>query len=499
METLTRTEQARNGLARRIATRLLGALALALVADLLLSLLVPAVGLVQILALRNLFVPPEPTLPDRIAALPTTATIWDGRLYASDTGQGARVYDLRSGAPVGAFPDVVVGSDSQYLYSRAGAATPDGGIAAGPLSARDSSGRVIWSHVAQAFTLARWPIDGASQSPYLSDANSVYLVAPTSPDSVQQTVSALDKTTGVERWRFTTPGAVQLALAQGALAILTYGAQPTLTALSTSDGRALWSQAQGGIAGSLSTDGQLLFLLDYQGIRALSPRTGAQRWSVAYRPALSGPSFLVDGDVTYLLDASDQVIAINSRDGRQRWRTPATPDGREVQVEALIAARDGALYQIVAGPQLSAVDGANGKAIWTTPLPNSGLHTLVGVANGAVYLEGIVGCGNSGGSCAEIFAIKLATGALLWSKTIPQGRARATPVIIPAVALAGQSLYIVGAAQRTKPVTVPGYLSPRQVYGACGDTASVISLSAATGAVAWSHSGVYVACAQGQV
>lgn len=497
METLTRT--GRPGRARKIATRLLGALALALVADLLLSLLVPVVGLVQILALRNLFSPPQSALPDRLVALPTTATVWDGRLYASDTGQGTRVYDLHSGAEVGAFPGVVVGNDSQYLYSSAGAAMPGGAIAAGPLSARESSGRVIWSHAAPTFSLVRWPKDGASQTPYLSDANSVYLIAPTSPGSAQQIVSALDKTTGAERWRFTAASVAHLALTPGALAALTYGAQPTLTALSTSDGRALWSHPQGSVPASLATDGQSLYLLDYQGIRALSPRTGAQRWSVAYRPASSGPPFLVDGDAMYLLDASDQVIAINSRDGAQRWRTPTTADGREIQVEELIAAQGGVLYQIVAGPQLSAVDGVSGKALWTTPLPNSGLHTLIGVANGALYLEAEVGCGTSGSACAEIFAIEQATGKVLWSKTIPQAVAQASPAIMSAVALAGQSLYIVGATQRTQSITAPGYFSPRQVYGACSDTASIVSLSAATGAVAWSHSGASVACTRGQV
>lgn len=499
METLNRTDRTdRTGRGRRIAMRLLGAVLIALVADLLCSLLVPIIGFIQLQTLRNVFFP-QPTLPDHIAALATTAIVWDGRLYASDTAQGTRIYDLRSGAQVGAFPGVVVGSDSNYLYSSAGAAMPGGNVTAGMLSARDTSGQVIWSHQAQAFTLAQAPTDWAIQAPYQSDTTSVYLVTPATPGSPQQVVSALDKTTGVERWRFATSYVARVALAQGVVTVLTYGAQPTLTALAASDGRVLWSQQQGGVATSLSTDGQFFYLLDYQRIHALSPQTGAQRWSAAYRPAIFGAPFLVDGDVTYLLDASDQVIAINSRDGSPRWRTPTTADGGEVQVEGLVAAQHGALYQIVAGPQLSAVDGASGKTLWTTPLSNSGGHRLIGAANGALYIEGITGGGNSGGSCAEIFAVEQATGKLLWSQTIPQGVAQASPAIVPAVALVGQSLYLVGAYQRTKPVNAPSYGGQRQVYGACSDTASVVSLTATTGAVAWSHTGAAVSCKHGRV
>jgi outer membrane protein assembly factor BamB len=498
METLNRREQMRAGRGRHIVARLLGALLIALVADLLFSLLVPIVGFIHLQILRNVFFP-QPTLPDHIAALATTASIWDGRLYASDASQGTRVYDLRSGAQVGAFPGVVVGSDSQYVYSSAGAASPGENFAAGLLSARDSRGEVIWSHQAASFTRAWAPNEGTPRSPYLSDAHNVYLVAPPAPGSAQQVVIALDKTTGAERWRSAATHVGGLALAQGALAVLTYGSPMSLTARSASDGRVLWSQPLDAIAVTFSTDGQSLYLLDYQGVHALSPQTGAQRWSVAYRPVTSGSPFLVDGDMTYLLDASDQVIAIDSRDGSQRWRTPTTADGREIQVEELIAAQGDVLYQMIAGPQLSAVDGASGKPLWTTPLPASGLHTLIGVANGALYLEGVTGCGNTGGSCAETFAVEQATGKLLWSRVVPQGVAQTLPEIIPAVALAGQSLYIVGATQRTRPVNGPGYFSPRQVYGACSDTASVVSLSTVSGAIAWSHSGAEVACKRGQV
>lgn len=498
MDTLNRTERTRAGRGRRIAARLLGALLIALVADLLCSLLVPIVGFIQLQTLRNAFFP-QPTLPDHFVALATTTTVWDGRLYASDAAQGTRVYDLRSGAQVSAFPGVVVGSDSQYVYSSAAAAMRGGNFAGGPLSVRDSRGEAIWNHQAASFTLVRWPNDGASQTPYLSDTTSVYLTAPQTPGSAQQAVIALDKTTGRERWRAVATDVARLALAQGVLAALISGAQPTLTAFAASNGRVLWRQSLGGIAATLSTDGQSLYLLDYQGIRALSPQTAAQRWSVAYDPAIIGAPFLVDGDMTYLLDASDQVIAVNSRDGSQRWRTPTTADGAAIQVEQLVAAQGGVLYQIVAGPQLSAVDGASGKTLWTTPLSNSGLHTLIGAANGALYLEGVTGCGNSGGSCAEIFAVEQATGRLLWSRVVSQAVALTTPAIVPAVALAGQSLYIVGAMQRTRPIYGPGYLGPRQVYGACSDTASVVSLSAATGAVAWSHNGAEVTCTHGQV
>src|SRR5579864_6355969 len=170
METLNRTNRTyQTGRGGRIAVRLLGALLIALVADLLLSLLVPVIGYLQIVALRNVFFP-QPTLPDHIVALATTATLWDGRLYASNAAQGTRVYDLRSGAQVGAFPGIVLGSDSQYLYSSAGGALPGGNIAAGLLSARNGSGHVVWSHQATPFTLARTPNDNsANQSPYQSD------------------------------------------------------------------------------------------------------------------------------------------------------------------------------------------------------------------------------------------------------------------------------------------------------------------------------------------
>lgn len=461
---------------RGIARTVIGVLLTLLIGDLLCSLLVPFVGLLQIVLLKNLFFP-QPALPDAVMPFSSAITVWNGHIYVGGTLSNTGIYDIQSGKLLSTIPDIVVGHDAQFLYTNTGTIAPNRTGFSSTFTARDSDGKAIWSYEEAPFALAA--IQRYESHPqFQADADSVYLMEvhrQTLP--IMSKVVALNRATGAVRWSYTTPYAVQFVIAQGALILLTQQQQPTLTAViafSTRDGRQLWRQTIP--SANLFTDGRSVFLPTANGLRALSARTGAQAWTIAYHPFnfVEAPLLFADS-VVYLLDASNQIIALDTSNGRERWRASGGAGTAEEPLipVSLLAVQNGVLYTREDAPArlLRAVSASSGRTLWTAPLTVSAL-TFLDASGTMLYLTT---CARASLPCTLV-AVDEQTGRLIWSQKESAIGSHSARVL-------GEALYIASRVHRSQ---VSKTMSGRTIYGPrCSDTTIITRRSATTGAVEW--------------
>jgi outer membrane protein assembly factor BamB len=486
MDRMDRPGQAPAGRGGRIAARLLGALLIALVADLLLSLLVPVIGYLQILALRSIVFPPK-VASDDFYAYSASATLWGGRLYTGVSPTATGVYALGSGVRLLTIPEIPVGQDATLLYTSAGARMPGNRIEySSRLIARDSAGNLVWSHDLTPYIIpTSQQLTGAAPQPRIqSDAGSVYVMATKQAFPPAYRLVALDKATGVERWSYDIAADGYFVLAGGALVLLTQQDQPQLIALAPSDGRQLWRRSVSSAA--LATDGQALYLLDTSGLRVLAPQSGGQRWAANFELPSAGAAYLVDGAVVYTHDLGGQVSALRRRDGQQLWRASSFPGEVSQPQNTLIAAQGGVLYLLAQSGHLLAVDGASGNVRWMAALAPSSLPTLLGESSSALAFGVYLWCGRGWPTCPTVIALDQRTGKLIWSHSEPSEQSTTTTAQTTML-FDGQSFYLAALTRRT-PVYPHGYGFSNTLPGPpCADLVSLVSVSAATGAAQWRH------------
>lgn len=461
---------------RRIAQRLLIAIGGLLVLDLLTSLIIPPLGYLQILIVSGLLNPPP---PPRVAAYTKAEDVayLNGRVYVGTFPGGTRVYDARSGALISTIAGQLVGSDSRYVYTSAldrsafvAQSVPEAGV----LTAWDGNGRAVWSHANVEIPLPRLPtipqLDMPADGALRSDANNVYVIVSNSQTgTTAQNLVALDKATGATHWSYGP--AFGFALARGTLVAIV---SDEFVGLSASDGQVLWRQRKAVYTEQIITDGQAFYLLDTDSARALAAQTGARQWTVSYQwPATGTTPLLTDRDVTYLLTAAGAIVAVNTQNGRERWRSP--PDAAPTY--NLIAAQQGVLY--IARQGLTAVDGATGRTLWTSSQPTGSWVRLVGIAGGTAYFATWSGCSTTSATlCTRIFAVNQRTGATLWTQE--------TPLQSAGIAILGASISVVSSQQTQRFAGRSLFYGPPMV--ACSDTTTITTFAIVTGAVAWRQS-----------
>lgn len=493
MDPFTDAERARAGRARRarIANMLLGGVIILLACDLVISLIIPFVGLLQIVLLRNLLFPAQP-LPDQTLPYATSITTWGESVYAGDSLSSTGVFDRQSGKRLETIPGIVVGSDDQFLYTNTGSRGLGNRVTyASKLSARGISGALAWTFDAAPYSLAALQSAPGIQPPQpqiVSDAENVYalLINRQSLTAMSKLV-ALNKATGAVRWSVANPPADQLVVARGALVLLTRGYQAQVAALSVSDGRMLWRQPY--TNAQIFTDGSLIYVVTAQGMQALSPTTGARVWSAneqVVTPATTdAPPTLFDNGSVYLLSASGQISALRASDGRKRWQIAAAP---ATSHSTLLAARNGVLYFWQDTPTLvlTAIDVASGHTLWATSVQVN-RPRLTGVTDTTIYLSAYTWCKSVSQSCAQYFAITRQSGKLAWSHAEPQ--ALTTDGIAPiSAAVHDQSLYLTTLVRRMPtPPRRFDIFGPAASTSPCSETMTLASLSAAAGAVLWRH------------
>jgi outer membrane protein assembly factor BamB len=140
-------------------------------------------------------------------------------------------------------------------------------------------------------------------------------------------------------------------------------------------------------------------------------------WSVALRETVTS-SPIVAGETAFIATERGNVYALQTDDGRVRWRrnvgnsvrmTPALRDGRLL---VGIYGMYGTRTRRASGASMQALDPESGRVLWKTPLP--GVVRSEPVVVGGVIYEGIAG-GDSESGCerGRIVTLDERTGKLL--------------------------------------------------------------------------------------
>jgi outer membrane protein assembly factor BamB len=226
-------------------------------------------------------------------------------------------------------------------------------------------------------------------------------------------------------------------------------------------------------------------------------------------------NFAVDGGVVYATGQANNLVALNATTGAQLWSADNGGNGG-YNGSGAIAIGGGLVFAQCDFPDsggtaygaICAYKAKTGKMVWqySNPcncLPEAGVESALIYANGVVYFGYHTG---SGGQTHGIYAVKAATGKLLWgygayNNSLNIGAAAVAgsdvyldygnPPVIPAeiVALTTSN----GTVTWTTPVsTVNGEISVSGgvVYASTewtGSDATVYALKATTGATLWSY------------
>ncbi|MDB5042925.1 MAG: hypothetical protein JWN27_3651 [Candidatus Eremiobacteraeota bacterium] len=140
-------------------------------------------------------------------------------------------------------------------------------------------------------------------------------------------------------------------------------------------------------------------------------------WSAALRETVTS-SPIIAGGTAFIATERGNVYALRTEDGRVRWRrhvgnsvrmTPAVSDGRLL---VGVYGRDGTRARRASGASMQALDPANGRVLWKTPLP--GVVRSEPVVVDSVIYEGIAG-GDADSGCerGRIVTLDERTGKLL--------------------------------------------------------------------------------------
>lgn len=183
---------------------------------------------------------------------------------------------------------------------------------------------------------------------------------------------AFDARTGEERWRAAVAGwRGSAAVAAGLVVVAT---DTGLVALSLADGSPAW-RAEVGPAGSpAALGGTVVTTLDPGGAVAVALDDGALQWR---RDELEAPLGMasIDADQVYLV-AGEHLLALDHRDGAERWRAPASP-GTSPAVAA------DTVVTLAAPNRIAAHDARTGAPLWSHALDRP-VGALPVVAHGAV-------------------------------------------------------------------------------------------------------------------
>lgn len=229
------------------------------------------------------------------------------------------------------------------------------------------------------------------------------------------TVTALDGTSGAERWERPLAGHTRpdFALYDGASGLAyafehsSSGASTLVTAVDALSGQASWQRRLDGVLTPVGTAGSGDLVLtamngnsDTSGLVRYAPGTGAAV-RVALPFAMDGPQVVTAGDAAYLLARGGSLLAVDTAAGdtaeAELWRLE-TGVGR---ASAPVLGEGGRLYFSAADGRLLAVDTARGALVGQTrarlsggkltyasdlPAPVTAGRTVVGTApDGSVF------------------------------------------------------------------------------------------------------------------
>jgi len=121
---------------------------------------------------------------------------------------------------------------------------------------------------------------------------------------------------------------------------------------------------------------------------------------------------IVVGDSLYGIDNNGEAFALNTKNGKPRWRRDVATLNASAPTYS-----DGRLYISNLEPgQVQALNASNGKVVWRHPLPGRTESSPLVLGN-----EVIAGC-----ECGSVYALNADTGKELWSTAVG-GAVKASP------------------------------------------------------------------------
>jgi outer membrane protein assembly factor BamB len=297
-------------------------------------------------------------------------------------------------------------------------------------------------------------------------------------------VFAVDVATHLERWNRPLPAPVRSAPAAGADAIVV--SANGLYGLSPADGRILWQRP------------------DIVAQEDVSPMLAGDTVVIGTRAAVGG------GAVLY---------AVNSATGANAWPAPVPlPAGWHNPGTAAVYPELGLLYLTLGSPPIAgapptgpsavmAARLADGSMAWPKPAslagpPPSGLALgWVGPPNGASNAAPALQPAVFLAAGTSVIALNAVSGAVLWSRELPEQALPSPPIVVSAAAL-GSTLFVGGVGGRvyaldsstgamltgglTAPVApIAGPLALAWPYLYVPTTEGLVAADAATGARLW--------------
>jgi outer membrane protein assembly factor BamB len=250
----------------------------------------------------------------------------------------------------------------------------------------------------------RWQQQTRLLSRPLLGGDALYFIEETTSDGIQSLI-ALDLATGTERWRIPAPYGSQLNVADETTAYLEYDA--AVHAIDAVTGKERW--VVDGFAAQAADDGIVVgWPWPENGLLALDAATGQERWSLTegtiQRPIIAGG--IVYGGLPANERGGEGVYALDAVTGATRW-TFEMPGGYAVAVAAgnVILTRE-------LSAELIAVDAVTGQERWRyTTNGGYGIEHIT-ASEGGVYV--IVGGATSG---APLVALDPQTGTVRWEAT----------------------------------------------------------------------------------
>jgi outer membrane protein assembly factor BamB len=237
---------------------------------------------------------------------------------------------------------------------------------------------------------------------------------------------AFDAATGMQKWVATTGAEVFGSPAVGAGRVFDTSGDNHLYAFDAATGATLWSTDLGGVTPTQTSPalvGRFLFATSgTQTVSAVDARTGAVRWSrslISLGCALdSGYSPSVALGVLYQSGCSIALTALNATTGTFVWKGGSANSGPAVT--------GGVAYYPTAQREMRAANASTGAVLWATPGPATGIELdYPAVSGGIVYQASYDQTGNPG----YLTAWDAASGALLWTTTLPCGSTDTSPTV----------------------------------------------------------------------
>jgi outer membrane protein assembly factor BamB len=227
------------------------------------------------------------------------------------------------------------------------------------------------------------------------------------PEGVDGGVYAVNSDTGEVQWNFTTGLEMLSPVVMDETVYINshdpfHPPNPSIYAINTTDGTKEWSAGSPPISTPFVTTDNLLFLCDENGIHAIDPRNGKEKW----RSNIYGSVSLSAADGTVYSGNSGGLHALTAVDGTRQWRSELN-NPREITAVSPVA--DGTLYATDLS-NLYAVDAESGRRQWDLKTDGSiqvlaASRTGIGVGSDSVYF------GNQNGT---IYAVDKNGGDLRW-------------------------------------------------------------------------------------